>query len=601
MPTATMKLSRASKRQLRIDKLCADLRASRLALRPFRENMKKMVRLDAGADWSDNSVRLRRPYNGIALYKQAMRQALMNQTPRVLLTTQKREYRRIVATAQNWANRQFKRIKLGIHLDRAFTNALFWMGIIKVGITTPIDAERHGFSKFAGEVFAESIHPDDWVGDMFATTFEDMGFQGHRYRGTVDVANKQFRLTGENKLEGDPAQAFDQDGDERIGMIARGYEAGDDNTFRDQCDLWEIHVPAHKAILTFRSRNGGAPMGPEDLVDAKEYIGPYCGQYTYIGFDKISGQLVPKGPIANQVSLDLALNSILRKVMRQAERFKQLDLYSSTAAEDMKKIVEADDGDAIAVSNPAGVRPWVSNAPNPQLFALMLQFKQLHSQMCGNLETLLGLSRQAGTARQEELLNRNASSSVASMQSVATEATTKIMDDCCWYWWHDQTGVMDDSYKLESDPSYEIRREVGPEDRGAVRWEDLEAQVDPYSFVGETPQSKRQQLRELLNTYMPLAQFFGQQGVTLDGRAWFKKEAEYSNNPDVEELLHLVEPIEAGPGGDGGGPGMPASTNRTYTRKSESEATQGGQETDMIQQMMGAGAVGAGDFGGQQQ
>src|SRR5678809_1692497 len=99
MPTATMKLSRASKRQLQLDKLCHDLRASRLALRPFRDNMKKMVRLDAAADWSDNALKIRRPYNGIALYKQAMRQALLNQTPRCILSTWNRDYKRAVATA----------------------------------------------------------------------------------------------------------------------------------------------------------------------------------------------------------------------------------------------------------------------------------------------------------------------------------------------------------------------------------------------------------------------------------------------------------------------------------------------------------------------
>jgi hypothetical protein len=593
-----MKLTRASKRQLKIDKLCHDLRQSRLALKPYRDNMKRMIKLDAGADWSENAARLRRPYNGISLYKQAMRRALLNQTPRAMLSTWRREYRRTVTAAQNWSNRQFKLLKLGETLDRAATDALFWMGCVKVGITTPIDAERKGYTnRFAGDVYADAIHPDDIVLDMFATQKEDLGFRGHRYRGTVDTINRTFRLRGENKIEADPNHQVDLDGDERAALISRGYEIGDDNTFRAQADVWEVECLPHKAVLTFRSSGAGCPAGEDDLLFAQEYVGPYCGQYTDIGFIPVSGQLLPKGPIVDQIGLDVTMNSAIRKLIRQMERFKQLDLYGPQAKEDMERILNADDGDAVQCANPGGVRPWVSTPPNPQLFALMLQFKQLHSAVSGNLETLLGLSKQAGTARQEELLNRNASATVAAMSAIMVKATSKIMEDMLWYWWHDQTGVMEDVYRLENDPEIQVTREVGPQQRSQVKWEDLEVQVDPYSLTSDTPQARIQQIRDLINLYIPIAPFAQQQGVVLDLKKAFKKEGEYSNNPDVEEILNLVEPAEGA--SENEGPGKSPVSNRTYTRKSESEATQGGEEADMIQQMMGAGAVGAGEMNGE--
>jgi hypothetical protein len=597
MQSVEMKLSTRSKRFLRLDKLCHDLRQSRFALKPYRDNFKKMIVLDAGADWSDNAAKLRRPYNGISLFKQTMRRALINQTPRVMLSTWRKEHRRTVATAQNWANRQFKKIKLGEHLERCIVDALFWMGIMKVGVTTPIDAARKGYTTWTGDVYAESIHPDDYVMDMFARTEEDCGFKGHRYRADVEIANRQFKLRGENRLEQDGNRSIDLDGDERVSMISRGYSIGDDNTFRQQCDVWELWVThPEPMVLTFRSQSNGAPAGANDLLKAYEYVGPYCGQYTTYGLIPVSGQLPPKGPIVDQIGMDVAMNAVLRKIIRQVDRFKQLDLYTGQASDDARRINLANDGDMVQVNNINGFRPWASTPPNAQIFGLMMQFKQLHSQICGNLDAIAGLSRQAGTARQDSQILQQSTAGVSLYRDIVTKCTSKVMEDMLWYYWHDLTGVMDDTYRLEADKNYEMRREVGPEARRDLTWEDLECSVDPYSFVGSTPAERRAHMRELVQTAIPLTPYLQQQGITLDARFWFKKEGEYTDNPDVEELFNLTEPLTVEAEEDK--PGKPAS-DKTYTHRSESEATEDGQAQEMIQDMMGAGAVGAGEFGEQ--
>lgn len=597
MAETTMKLSRASKRELKLDKLCHSMRSDRDSLEKFRENRLAMIRLDAGADWSENAARLRRPYNGISLYKQVMRRALINQTPRVMLSTWKKEHKPTVRTAQEWANRQFKKVKLGEHLDRAITDALFWMGVMKVGVTTPVDSERKGFTTWAGEVFAESVDPDDFGFDMRARVYEECTHVFHRYSAGVEVANRQFGLRGENKLEGEPAHEYDEDGNERVGMVARGWDGGHADPYRERADMWEVWVPHMNALVTFRSSGGGLPGGEDDFVEAREYVGPYCGPYTIFGFIPVPGQLPPKGPIADQIGLDVTVNSMLRKLIRQAERFKQLDLFSGQADEDMKKIREADDGETVQCSRPNDIKPWMSTPPNPQLFALMLQFKQLHNQVCGNLEVIAGLARQAGTAAQESQLNANAVATVDAMQRVSVSRTSKVMEDMLWYWWHDRTGEMNDYYRLDSDPNEGVFRTVGPEERSGLKWEDLECQVDPYSMVSDTPANRLQHIRSLVNMAIPIAPFLSQQGTMLDAQFWLKKEGEYANNPDVVELFKLGEPQESGEG-EPDQLGQSPVTSRTYTRKSESEATQDGEERDMIQKMMGAGANGAGDFGG---
>lgn len=597
-PDAPLKISRAVKRQLRLDKLCSAMQRSRLALKVYRENRKRMLRLYAGSDWSENASDFRRPLNLIGMYVNVMSRSLVNQTPRVLLSTWNREHRRDVWTAQEWSNRQFDKIDLGATLHRWVLDALFWLGIIKTGITTPVESERRGFNVWAGEAFADTVDPDDYVCDMHARHFDELSYEGHRFRASVETANRAYRLRGENKLDYTNT-THNAEGDERVELIGRGYLAGDTEEWTDQTDLWEVYLHQHKVILTFRSQGGGAPSGADDLIESREYVGPYCGPYVKLGYLPVPGNLLPKGTVPDLIPLDVSINNMMRKLLRQCAAFKQLSLYTGAAAEDMRRIARASDGEAIQVDRINEIRQWISNQPSPQLFGLVNAFKQLFSMLGGNIEVLAGLSRQAGTAAQENLMNENAGSGVAHLSATTVKQTRKVIDNLEWYFHHDPQGVMKATYKLASDPNVQVDRELGPRERERIDWEDLEVKVDPYSLTSITPQARIQHMRNLLNTVIPIMPILQQKGVDFDAQYWLRKEGEYANNPDIEELFRLGEPLPGQtPKGDENTPGKPPVTNRTYTRKSESEATEAGQADDMMQKLMGAGMNGAGDFQG---
>lgn len=606
-----MKLSRASRRELKIPRLCSAMRKSSLVMQSYRENRKKMVRLDAGAEWSDNAADKRRPWNGIGLFRRVVLQALVNATPRALLSTWRRESKRVVTAAADWGNRQFEKIELGEHLRRWVDDALYWMGVMKVGITTPVDAERSGWRTFAGEAFACTVDPDDYICDIFARHFDELSFEGHRYRGSAEAANRLYRLRGDQKLSGQVNEQFNVDGDERVGMIGKGYVGGDHDEFGEMTDLWEMYLPAYKAVLTFRSVNGFPPASEDDLLESREYIGPECGMYHKLGFLWVPGNLFPRGPIMDLFPLDESINQQLRKLLRQAERFKQMNLYSGAASKDMGRIKDAGDGDDVQVDRLNEIKQWASSPPSAQLFGVTQAMMQLFNKLAGNLDTLGGLARMAGTAAQEQQLNANASGFVGSMSRAVTIATSKVMEGLFWYWWHDPSGVMRSQYNLQSAPDVGVTREVypagtrdqmgnAPEYTRDMSWYDLEVKVDPYSLSMDTPQSKLQQLMQALQTLVPVLPMVGQSGLAPDWRFFFEKFAEYTNNPDIAEMLHLQEP-PAGEEEQGRNdtPTKPPVTNRTYTRKSESEATDEGQSKDMMQRLMGAGMNGAGEFGGE--
>src|SRR5512139_1119390 len=183
-----MKLSRASKRQMKLDRLCSAMRKARTELRVYRENRKRLIRLIAGADYSDNAAALRRPMNMLGMYVNVMSRAIVNQSPKVMLTTWDDRDRRNVWTAQEWSNRQFDRMNLGASLNRWVGDALLLMGIMKVGIVDPMRSEVLGFRNWAGEAYAETISFDDYVLDIFARNLDELSYEGHRYRAPVDTA-----------------------------------------------------------------------------------------------------------------------------------------------------------------------------------------------------------------------------------------------------------------------------------------------------------------------------------------------------------------------------------------------------------------------------
>lgn len=593
-----MRLTRNSKRDIGINRLCDAMRHARTQLKVFRDNRKRLIRMYVGADYSDNATVLRRPLNMISMWVNLVRRAIVNRSPRAMLTTWDESHPREVWTAQAWGNRQFERMGLGFALDRWVTDSLFCLGIMKTGIVKPTDSEVKGWKLFAGEAYADTVDFDDYVLDVFARNFNELGYEGHRYRAPADSVNRLYKLRGSDKVEASP-QSFNLDGDERAAMIARGYLAGDVDEYVELTDLWEIYVPAHRAILTFRADGGGTPNGEDDLIEAREYIGPYCGPYIKLSMNPVPGNLMPKSPLMDMVALDDAINKNLRKLIRQCNRVKEITEYTSASSDDMKRINAASDGDSVMVSKPGEINQRVYGNPNAQLFGITMQFKQLFSWLGGNMDAFGGLARQAGTAAQEAQINQNAGATIASMQEQTLNQTREVMNNLFWYFWNDPEGVMRANYKpIESRGDIMFPRTLTPQERQQIPWEDLEVKVDPYSMTGDTPAQRLQFLNGLVNMIMPMLPVIGQQGVQFDARAWLRKVAEYANQPDVRDIFSLGDPLPGQSPMAEEAPGKPPVTNRTYTRKSESEATPQGQESDMISQLMGSGATGAGDYQG---
>lgn len=612
-----------AKDDIDIGRLCQAIYHARLALRYPRQERFNAVRQYVGKHWSEEGASKEVPLNLIGAYVSIVGRKLIAHNPRVLLSTWNKKAKPTVKTMEDWANQEIEDLNLANTLQRIVIDALFSVGIAKVSLATPADAALAGWNLKAGEPCCERIDLDDFVFDHHARDFSEVSFIGHRFRAPLDVIKSSKIYSKDRKeLVAEPDKIYNLEGDERIGMLGRTTVGGEEE-FEDYVDLWEIYLPRHRVVVTLCEDQLTSSMTSEGKLDKsygkalriQKWLGPDSGPYHILGFGVVPGNTMPKAPIQDLIDLHEAVNRILRKLIRQADRQKELTGVKY-GTEDGDRIMNANDGDIVRSNDPAGITPFKSGGVDQALFQFFLAMKELFSWLSGNLDIMGGLSPQAKTAHQDAMLNQNSTATVGEMQQRTVDFSACVVESLCWYWHHDPSTVQKSEFSLPGLPGISSMRRVFPNHpkhfdprhpefrrkKAMVRshaFEHMKIQVDPYSMQHQTPQERLAALNQVVaQIYLPMAQMAKEQGINLDLNAYFTKIGKLTDDPDLQDLLTIQEPpapdaAGAGGGGDSG-PGKPTQTSREYVRRSVGGTPQGKQQ-DLMQQL----AAGMGQQNGQ--
>ena len=155
---------------------------SRKRLQPFREKRVAAIREFVGRNYSDTGSRDRVPVNMLELFISTYARQLVAGAPRVAVRPRQDILLPQASDLQEATNFVLREMDIETTLRVAVVDALFSMGIVKVGITEPKSAPMRGFLHDAGQPFAECVGLDDWVHDMSARSLEECGYMGHRFR-----------------------------------------------------------------------------------------------------------------------------------------------------------------------------------------------------------------------------------------------------------------------------------------------------------------------------------------------------------------------------------------------------------------------------------
>jgi hypothetical protein len=529
-------------------KLYQSMRWSAKKLLPFRRFRQEALKQYVGSNYSDNASSQKMPINmlqlGISIYQRYLSPPRMQ----CLVTTSVPSLKPTAFEFQTALNHLIEEIDYSHSHRECVLDAMFGMGIIKVGLEIRQVEQELGYLQDAGQPFADPVSLDNYVTDMTATRPDQVAYESDKYRIPYEwvMAQKGFynskalaNLTPTGK------HSFAQDGGSiRAESISQGSEPLMDE-YEEMVELRDVWLPRENLFAVLPVDGEGAPL----LV--KEWEGPESGMYHKMGFNWVPGNLMPLPPVANWVDLNDLMNRIWRKLGRQAERQKAILGVSGPGGKDGKLTVQASDGEAVYFTNPESVKELRYGGIDNQSLGFAINIKDTLVYLMGNIESLGGFAAQSSTLGQDRMLSESANKMVDDMQQSVSYFNQRVFRDIAIYMWQDPHINLPLVKRIEG-TDIEIPFQWSPESREGD-FAQYNITFEPYTLRSTTPRERLNQLNQVMSqVVMPGMEMFAQQGVQFDMKKYLNTIAKYSNMEELNDILLPVEkgrdPVEPYPG-----------------------------------------------------
>ncbi len=507
---------------------------SRKKMEPFRQERVDAIKQALGSHYGDGGADERVPVNLTEMGLDIYEQQLASQAPMGLVTTKILRLKPEAANIQLGHRHLIEEIKYSVTQRRVVGDALYRMGIAKVGLDVGGTVAINGVKHEVGQPYADSVDLGDFVMDMSANTWEQCQFIGNYYWLDYEqvMDSDLYKGATRDKLKPTERQGTYEDGDETTESLSQGDE-GTPDSYRDQIRLLDLWLPIEGVILTLVADG----QESKKAIRVVEWDGPETGPYHLLSFSDVPLNLMPSAPVDHWMDLHELANKLFLKAERQALRQKNVTGYRRTteAAADAQRFKEAQDGDLFAMDDPTNVNTIKSGGADASTLAAFSMAKDLFVYMGGNLDALGGLSPQSGTLGQDELLSRSASVRIQRMQARVAEFTKGVFRDLAWYL---MTDPLIDLPLVKRIPGsdIEIPVSISVEDREGD-YLDYNFDIEPYSAQAHSPGERMQVVKEALQMVAPFMQQFQQQGHQLDIEGLLKILARYRDMSELEELF----------------------------------------------------------------
>lgn len=566
---------------------------SRKQMETYRINRLFLLRQFVGKHFGPNGAPDKVPVNFLAMAMTIYLRTLAARAPTPLVHTKAQQLKNKVRQFEGALREVVRETSLQRTIRAACTNAMFYVGIAKVGLDMNNEVEIEGDTHHYGKPFCDHISLDNFVIDMAAQTWHEAHFMGNYYRVALEDAQANPLLDEEarealTKTELSGKNDDESGSDERAEMIGKDRADLGDAECVDMVELVDIYSVTKNRMMTFPVKGSWTE---ETCLYDQEWYGPEEGPYYELSFMEIPDNIFPMGPAPHWQDLQEASNRIYNKLIRQADRQKVVPIYSGTAVKDAQRVKDAADGGMTQVNDVNGIKEVAFGGPDQRNFGLFQDMRGLLNQLAGNVESLGGLGTVANTLGQEEMIAGTANKQVAEMVDRVTDFTARIMRALGWYEWNDPISERVLSMPF---PGTSVQVEVPwtPEDRVGEFYH-MNVTIDPYSMRHETPASKLMGLKDFLQTVMGLMPFMQAQGVGLNVENFTRLYGQYAGLSDLNDLIVAQEPPQDHL--DDSAPTMPkpANTTRTYKRVNMPGANVDGKRQAMITQAMGMNQQGS--------
>ncbi len=559
---------------------------SRRSLRPFREKRREAIRQFVGFNYSEDGAGDKVPVNSLELAISIYKRHLVSSQPQVLVTT---NHGRLKGDAHKLGlatNHILEEIDFGESLQRYVQDAIFSMGIMKVGLTSDLAAESEGFRHDAGQPFADNVDLDDWVHDMGVKRWDQIGYCGNRYRVPLWYVQESNLFKNTDDIQPDSESRYtNEDGSQRVEVISRG-EYGVVEDHDPTVELWDFWLPREQLIITLDASENGGPSGRKPLRIV-EWDGQEIGPYHRLSYLDVPNNVMPLPPVALWMDLHTLGNTIFNKLARQAVRQKTVTGYRGSSASDAERLRDEDDGGMFRMDDPSGVNQFSSGGIDQASLAFFLQIRDLFNYLGGNLDTLGGLASGADTLGQEEILSNRASQRLLDMQDRTQTSVQTIVESIADYVWNDPTLDLTLSDMVGGPDGIVIPIRITSELKEGDLI-DMNVTIEPFSMTHRGPAEKLQTITQVFERFIiPNAAMLQAQNLAPDMKALLDIVAKYSNTPEIRDILIEVEGQPSqGEEATGGGNGNSTTTN---IRRNIPGSTRQGRDDVMQKILLGSG------------
>lgn len=556
-------------------------------IRQFRRTRARLIRDYAGSMYRDSTFGEARIKQFANLMRQAAESHMLQLAggePRFLITSRKTKLAPFAKHFQTAINNLAQEIHLGETIRDIVLDAFFGPGIAKILLAdAPLVEVEEDVLMDPGQPFIDRVSLDDFIFDTDASEVRKFSFVGDRYR-------IPFYLVEEDEIRFDqkvtknlrPTPRRDIDGDhEEAKAIAFG-QTSDDGEFEPYIDLVDIYFPRDKTVVTWAIKSQWDLLNTDPLA-IQEWDGDETGPYEILNLGPVPDNVLPSSPAENLKYLFDLVNSVYRKMNNQARRQKTIGIVPPGAEEDVDKIIRANDGEAVVVTDPESVKELALGGVHPANLQFAISAETMADRMAGNLQSKLGLGPSAETASQDRMISGQIGATQQALQEKVVRFVSRLGQHLAWMLFHDPVKEIPGSIRVEG-TDYEYDSTWSPDVREGS-YSDYEYRVEPYSLAYKSPQERAQTLNQFVQMLLPMMPMLQQQGMSFDFQRFLEIQAELLDAP---RLLELFKPGE--PTGEPGTPNQATQspvTQRTQIRRGESSGVNPQQQQQNLLQMMG--------------
>jgi hypothetical protein len=418
--------------QIQPRKVCAAVKAGFERLRRYRKARAMFIAAYVGQYYREEfGLSGKEPLNLLFAAIRALIPNIISNNPICQITTDVLQYKVYAELLSLGLTSINKKMNLKRVLRAAGVSAMFAMAVAKTSIASSgvtLDVEN---GMDPGQLYTELVDLDDFVMGATARAMTESPFLGHRVlvprQYLLDTDTYQHDLVVQL-----PSAGTKLSGGERPVISLSQTQTNWSDDLQDMVHAVELWIPGANATVTIPDPD---ECTFDDYLGVNDFYGPDSGPYSFLALTPpVEGNPLPVAPASMVFDLHNAANSLFRKLLKQVERQKDLLLYDPAHSDVAQDIVDSDDGDTIAASNPKDAINAISIGGKNQGNSDMLGQLQLwFNYMAGNPDQMSGNRSNAKTATQANILQGNASVSIEDARGLIYDFTADITDKQRWY------------------------------------------------------------------------------------------------------------------------------------------------------------------------